>query len=296
MKEYVKRKLFFNFINYVEIEISSKCNRHCSYCPSSKRNGKGELISLSIVKKILIELKSINFQGGIAFHQYNEPLLELKHLFVCMNLVKKYLPKAKMVLYTNGDLLTKSLYKDLKRNGINEFHISRHMEKWNKDDAIKEIKAMKRKIGLHGKKSLFISESKVALVPSKLRRLCFNIKQYNFWNMKKYPTITYIESTDFSISGSNRMGSVETKYNNCNENPCSFFCQSMLHSMHISYRGNAYFCWDCCDGIKESEKYLLGKIVETDMFELFFRKCKEIGKVLQTGVELKTCQNCVWNN
>ena len=49
------------------------------------------------------------------------------------------------------------------------------MEKWNKDDAIKEIKAMKRKIGLHGKKSLFISESKVALVPSKLRRLSFNI-------------------------------------------------------------------------------------------------------------------------
>ena len=275
MKEYVKRKLFFNFVNYVEIEISSKCNRHCSYCPSSKRNGKGELISLSIVKKILIELKSINFQGGIAFHQYNEPLLELNHLLVCMKLVKKYLPKAKMVLYTNGDLLTKSLYKDLKRDGI---------------------KAMKRKIGLHGRKSLFISESKVALVPSKLRRLGFNIKQYNFWNMKKYPTITYIESTDFSKSGSNRMGSVETKYYNCNENPCSYFCQSMLHSMHISYRGNAYFCWDCCDGIKESEEYLLGNIVETDMFELFFSKCKEIGKVLQTGVELKNCQNCVWNN
>ncbi len=109
----MKERLFFNMVNFIEIEISSLCNRKCLYCVHPMSQRKRELLPAEIVEKIADELKQVDFNGGIAFHQYNEPLLEKEHLFKCIRIIKKNLPKAKLVLYTNGDLLTYKLFKQL---------------------------------------------------------------------------------------------------------------------------------------------------------------------------------------
>lgn len=70
-----KERLFFNMINFIEIEISSLCNRKCLYCVQPLAQRKRELLSLEAVRKIAEELRCVEFNGGIAFHQYNEPLL-----------------------------------------------------------------------------------------------------------------------------------------------------------------------------------------------------------------------------
>lgn len=74
-------RLFFNLVNFIEIEISSLCNRKCRYCVQPLAERKRELLSVEVVRKIVNDLKKINYNGGIAFHQYNEPLLEKEHLF-----------------------------------------------------------------------------------------------------------------------------------------------------------------------------------------------------------------------
>lgn len=117
----MKERLFFNMVNFIEIEISSLCNRKCLYCVQPMAQRKRELLPAEIVRKIADELKKIDFNGGIAFHQYNEPLLEKEHLFKCIRIIKENLPKAKLVLYTNGDLLTYKLFKQLIKLDIDEF-------------------------------------------------------------------------------------------------------------------------------------------------------------------------------
>ena len=76
------RRFTFNNLQNVEIEISSLCNRKCNYCPQCKIKRTRELFPLDIFEKVMNELKEINYGGGLAFHQYNEPLLEYEHLWV----------------------------------------------------------------------------------------------------------------------------------------------------------------------------------------------------------------------
>lgn len=45
------KRLFFNWVNYIEVEISSLCNRKCEYCPSSKAERKRQLIDKKSSKK-----------------------------------------------------------------------------------------------------------------------------------------------------------------------------------------------------------------------------------------------------
>lgn len=292
-------RLFFNLVNFIEIEISSLCNRDCSYCVQPLAQRKRELLSLKVVEKIATELGHIGFNGGIAFHQYNEPLLEKEHLFACIKVIKDNIPEAKLVLYTNGDLLTYKLFRKLIDVGIDEFHISCHGngdKEWSKEMGIKEVRKMKRKIHHYwGKWN--VENTKVAFLPNWFRELVFKNKMYRFIHLHKYPYIVYIDSTNYFENGSQRMGkldAVKAGNGKCIVESQMYLCQSMMHSMHISYKGNAYLCWDCCEGIKESERYCLGSIYKESIFELFRKKCQYI-KEYMFGEEMFVCKKCFWN-
>ena len=62
----------------VAIEVSSYCNRKCSYCPVSKEEEKipKEFMEMDLFKKIIRQLQDMNFKGSIMYHFYNEPLLD----------------------------------------------------------------------------------------------------------------------------------------------------------------------------------------------------------------------------
>lgn len=292
-----KERLFFNLVNFIEIEISSLCNRECVYCVQPLAQRKRELLPISTVKKIVEELNLVNFEGGIAFHQYNEPLLEKEHLFECIQVVKKNLPKAKLVLYTNGDLLTRKIFKKLIKLGIDEFHISCHgmsSDEWDSAGAIAEIKKMRKKIH-HYMGKWVVTDNRVSFCPSQFRELVFKNKMYNFIHLRKYPHVVYIESVNYCENGSKRLEVLERV--KTNEEPAevqSYSCQSMMHSMHISYKGNAYLCWDCCEGIEEAKKYQLGSIYNETIFDLFEKKCQYIKRYM-FDEEMMICQKCFWN-
>ena len=113
-------------LHAVEIEINHTCNRSCTYCPNSilDRRTKGSM-NIALFQLIIDRLNEVNFAGRISFHLYNEPLLHPK-LKDFVEITKFKLPKSTIHLYSNGTLLTTSLFSSLQQAGVDKFIITRH--------------------------------------------------------------------------------------------------------------------------------------------------------------------------
>lgn len=291
-------RVFFNTIKSIEIEISSHCNRSCIYCPQYEMKRERELLPIDAFEKIIKDLRVVKFNGAIAFHKFNEPLLEMEHLCKCIEITKKYLPRAKLELFTNGDLLTRKRYLLLKRKGIDEFHISCHLnenEEWNKDLAKHKVKSMRKKIRcILGKYN--DEEYAISFEPLKILKLIFKLKLYSLIKLKKYPTLVHVRSEDYINNGSTRLDSVKTVHKNeIKEESCSYYCKALMEGMYISYKGNVYLCFDCCEGTEEASTFLLGSIYENNIYEIFKNKMGHIQDYIY-GETHPNCVNCHFND
>ena len=118
------------------IETITTCNRRCSYCPNSifeRSLPKNEiLMDEEVFKKIIDELAEMKFSGRIRPYFFGEPLLD-KRLPQLLTYARKRLPKAKIIITSNGDLLTIELYEKLVAAGINGFLITQHGQKMSKN-------------------------------------------------------------------------------------------------------------------------------------------------------------------
>ncbi len=112
----------------VEISDSGTCNRSCSFCPRSNKEwikefDKKQFISKSLHEKICKELSEQNYSGIVVYSGFNEPLLN-KACFENIARTKKYLPKAKIELITNGDVLNLKRLQRLFESGLTTILIS----------------------------------------------------------------------------------------------------------------------------------------------------------------------------
>jgi cyclic pyranopterin phosphate synthase len=111
----------------VEIEVGSRCNRSCSYCPVSldPRPPVPARMSDEVFTATIRQLSEIPFTGRISYHLYNEPLLR-KDLPRLVGIVHSLLPGALQILNTNGDLLDDQRHTALRQAGIDYFYVTRH--------------------------------------------------------------------------------------------------------------------------------------------------------------------------
>lgn len=118
-----------DFFTTVDFENITTCNRRCLYCPNSiyerglSKNEK--LMEEDVFKKMIKELHEINFSGMIRPVFYGEPLLDSRFP-KWISYAREKLPKADIIIFTNGDFLTMDLYKKFVEAGTNLFLISNH--------------------------------------------------------------------------------------------------------------------------------------------------------------------------
>ncbi len=111
----------------VELEVGSRCNRQCSYCPVSLNPRPAVPVKMptKVFDALTAQLADLSFDGRLSYHFYNEPLLrrDLDRLVSRLDLA---VPQALQVLYTNGDLLDDERYDLLRTAGIDYFIVTRH--------------------------------------------------------------------------------------------------------------------------------------------------------------------------
>lgn len=111
----------------VEIEINVRCNRKCVYCPNGTLDSpsSSDLMDVGLYRRIIAQLNEIGFSGRLSFNFYSEPLLR-KDFETLVAIARVALPFARLLLYTNGDLLTDIRYANLLEAGIDFFVVTRH--------------------------------------------------------------------------------------------------------------------------------------------------------------------------
>jgi cyclic pyranopterin phosphate synthase len=107
----------------VEVETSSRCNRGCGYCPVSQVRRPDHRMDEALFVSIVDQLAEMDFRGRFSPHFFGEPLLDPR-LGDLMRIVRARLPRASIVVYTNGDALTASRARELLAAGVDRFVVT----------------------------------------------------------------------------------------------------------------------------------------------------------------------------
>ncbi|MDR0822180.1 MAG: radical SAM protein, partial [Endomicrobium sp.] len=104
----LKQKTMKKFLNFIEIEVFSFCNRQCHFCPNSKvdRHSKNEFMPEETYISILKSLQEIDYDGCVSYSRYNEPLAD-RIILTRIKQARQYLPNAFLYSHTNGDYLNR---------------------------------------------------------------------------------------------------------------------------------------------------------------------------------------------
>ena len=99
--------MIFDKIKKIEVEVFSKCNRRCNWCPNVALDRLKENFHMDeeTYLRLLHNLKDNGFKGEISFSRYNEPTANHKVLQKRVRQAKEILPNNYMLCNTNGDYL-----------------------------------------------------------------------------------------------------------------------------------------------------------------------------------------------
>lgn len=128
----IKQKFYsgyFDFFEGIVIDTTTYCNLRCPNCPNSKYERSllknKRLMSEEVFKKIIDELAELNFHGMIFPNFYGEPLGD-ERIVDFISYISEKIPGSKVILNSNGFLLTIPLYKRLVRAGVKKVTLTQY--------------------------------------------------------------------------------------------------------------------------------------------------------------------------
>jgi len=117
-------------INRATIELSSLCN----YAPMHKKcyahAASKSILPRKIITNILTDMESIGFAGCVAFHCYNEPMIDPR-LQSIIEQTKKTIPTGTIHIWTNAWYTSHDLLCELVESGVSRFTLSAYTEAEN---------------------------------------------------------------------------------------------------------------------------------------------------------------------
>ena len=100
---------YFNNVpipSWIELSLIDVCNRACSFCPKSDDSiapNTNQRMTMTLIDKLVNDLKKINFEGAFCLCGYGEPMLH-KEFF---EIVDRLGVIGGVEIITNGDLINK---------------------------------------------------------------------------------------------------------------------------------------------------------------------------------------------
>lgn len=113
-------------LKMVALETTTECTRNCAYCPPHSVMAVPKLrMSREIFDRVINSLAARKFAGDIFFSLYGDSLCD-DRLESLLAGARAAVPSARLVVFTNGDLLTADRFLALKRAGMGVMFISVH--------------------------------------------------------------------------------------------------------------------------------------------------------------------------
>ncbi|MDI6104352.1 radical SAM protein [Actinoplanes sp. NEAU-A12] len=134
---------------YVEVETSRRCNRTCQWCPNAENDARRtqQVMEWGLFRRVVDELGAAGFDGVLAFHNYNEPLLNPRILDE-IGYVRAVAAAAKPAIYSNGDMLDKALFDRLIAAGVAYLRVTRYPHEAQTPASYEAITSWLRQKGL----------------------------------------------------------------------------------------------------------------------------------------------------
>ncbi|MCI2048264.1 MAG: SPASM domain-containing protein [Lachnospiraceae bacterium] len=98
----------------VEIETINRCNGICPFCPVNANQPQRPYAKMTeeLFKKIIAELKELDYRGNCSLYSNNEPFLD-ERIIEWQKYAREQLPNASWRLFTNGSLMTLDKFKEI---------------------------------------------------------------------------------------------------------------------------------------------------------------------------------------
>ncbi len=104
-----RRRLEHRLFVHVEVEPTTVCNLRCATCPNRHHTRPSAVMPMALWERILRELASLGYRGTFSPHFYNEPLLD-PALEERLKLVRRWLPRSPVLLFTNFTRMTRERF------------------------------------------------------------------------------------------------------------------------------------------------------------------------------------------
>lgn len=112
--ETIMKKKKYPLFETIELETINRCNGACSFCPVNRKDDSREFKKMDeeLFKKIVLELKELNFDGRLQLFSNNEPFLD-KRIYDFAKFARENCDKAHISIFTNGTLLNLEKFKKI---------------------------------------------------------------------------------------------------------------------------------------------------------------------------------------
>jgi MoaA/NifB/PqqE/SkfB family radical SAM enzyme len=260
-------------INHVQVQTISWCNRSCPFCPSQKFPRKLEFMSLETYQRVLDELASLDFSGRFSPYLQGEPLLDTR-MPELVAMARHTLPRAKILIQTNGDALTVKKGLALFEAGLHKMIVNCYdkdsAQVFQRRNLIREI--IKKQPAVRYTRNGFMHTFNRMIVPEHPEQIRpeIAIEDKTWWK----------EDTAENWAG-NITGSLPE--------PLKESCRRPFNQLYVHYNGNVVLC--CCDWKGE---VVYGNLMEDSLVEVFSgpvaTRYRE--NLAQKNRKMKLCEVC----
>ena len=104
----------FPIFDGIEFETINRCNGTCSFCPVNKYDDPRPMKKMSeeLFKRLIKELKEMDYRGRVAMYSNNEPFLDSR-IIEFTKYARKELPNVFLYIFTNGTLLNVEKFQEI---------------------------------------------------------------------------------------------------------------------------------------------------------------------------------------
>lgn len=249
-----QRALFVQTVNRIEVETHSYCNRRCDYCPNvvGDRLGPNVRMKPSIWQKLMRDLSEVGYAGSFVLNSYNEPLYDRDILDRIAD-ARAAMPKARIMIYTNGDYLTPGYVDDLAAAGLDYMHVSIHLKQ---GDTYSDLYVLNRIAEIAHRTGL----------QARFRQIKPNDHIIARFDTPKLEMET--RAINFAKHGNDRGGLIPAL---SPENPRTDPCNFVFQHFHMGYTGNVVPCCHIRSDRPEHAKHVVGNLDRAEtIFDIFF--------------------------